>query len=91
MHGVQGGAFEKLIARHPKTEAVVKRTVKPQPADLAVVFLGGGERQRVLLPGGIADESMARLIFSRAALSGRWWLRRATTSFSDQKVMMASG
>ena len=40
LHGVQRSALEELIARDPKREAVVERTVLAETADLAIVALG---------------------------------------------------
>src|SRR5437870_6306458 len=49
LHGVQRGAFEKLIARDPETESVIQRAVLPNAADLAIVFFGCVKWHRILL------------------------------------------
>ena len=46
MDGVEGGAFEELIAGDPEAEAVVEGAVGAEAADLAIVFFGGVEWKR---------------------------------------------
>jgi len=56
LDGVEGGAFEELIACDPEGEAVIEGAIEAEAADLAEVFFGGVDGEGVDGAGGVVEE-----------------------------------
>ena len=49
LQGVEGGAFQQLIAADPERYSVIESRIRPDPADLAIVFSSDLEWSRISL------------------------------------------
>src|SRR4051794_32650988 len=49
LDGVQRGALEKLIARHPKRQTVIKSAIASYASNLAIVLACNIERHRIFV------------------------------------------
>ena len=56
LDGVEGGAFEELVADDPEGEAIVEGAIHAEAADGAVVLACDVEGQGILFGGGVVDD-----------------------------------
>ena len=56
LHGIEGGAFEELVADDPESEAVLQSAILAEAADGAIVLAGEVERHRVALEFRLIDD-----------------------------------
>ena len=56
LHGIEGGAFEELVADDPESEAVLQSAILAEAADGAIVLTGEVERHRVALEFRLIDD-----------------------------------
>ena len=70
LDGVEGGAFEELVADHPEGETVVHRTIGAEAADGTVVAASDIEGERILFVGRIIDHVETGGFFEHGAGAG---------------------
>ena len=56
LHGIEGGAFEELVADDPESEAVFQSAILAEATDGAIVLAGEVERHRVALEFRLIDD-----------------------------------
>jgi len=59
LDGVEGGAFEELIAADPEAESVVERAILANPAHGAIVLAGLMEGHGIFAAGRIVNDVQA--------------------------------
>src|SRR5437867_3718918 len=67
LDGVEGGAFEELIAGNPKGQAVVQRAVAAEAADGAIILAGHEQRLRILVFRRLINDLQPRRLLEHVA------------------------